>query len=394
MSRVRPQPRDRSRRRLRRPLRAAALSLLAALCAGTGTSMRAAARSGPDAALHSAVDAALVSAGSLPRLRSVLVAHRGRIIAERRHRGPPLDAPTNVKSVSKSVISALVGIAIAEGHLEGVDQKIAPFFARELANDPDPRKREITIGDLLTMRSGLERTSGHNYGDWVASRNWVLDAIRRPLLSPPGTQMMYSTGNTHLLSAILTRATGKSTHRYAQQKLAAPLGIQLPPWRKDPQGVYLGGNQMQLSPRAMLRFGELYRNRGVHAGRQVVPAAWVDASVQPRTRSPFSGQEYGYGWFISALEGQRMFYAWGYGGQFIFVLPDAELTIVTTSNPQGPRDMTHLGAIYDLIVDRIVPLFAAGAGSSATRPVKSSCFFSGSGWNCAPCTSRNRRSRP
>jgi CubicO group peptidase (beta-lactamase class C family) len=93
-----------------------------------------------------------------------------------------------------------------------------------------------------------------------------------------------------------------------------------------------------------------------------VPAEWVDASLQPRTRSPFSGEQYGYGWFVSQARSHSMFYAWGYGGQFIFVLPDLELTIVTTSDPRGPRDMTHLGAIFALVEDRIVPLFDPSAG--------------------------------
>jgi len=350
-----------SRPRTARFTRAAAVASVALLCAGSGGQAERAPADGTRAPIAREVAVALIESATLPRLRSLIVAHRGEILAERRHRGPRLDAPTDIKSVSKSVISALVGIAIAEGHLQGVDQKIGSFFARQLEGD-DPRKREITIADLLTMRSGLERTSGHNYAAWVGSRNWVADALARPLVAEPGTQMMYSTGNTHLLSAILTQATGQSTYRYAQRKLAAPLGIRLGPWRRDPQGIYLGGNQMRISAHAMLRFGELYRNRGAHAGKQVVPAAWVDASLQPRTRSPFSGEQYGYGWFVSQARGHRMFYAWGYGGQFIFVLPDLALTIVTTSDPRGPRDMTHLGAIYDLVEDRIVPLFEPDAG--------------------------------
>jgi CubicO group peptidase (beta-lactamase class C family) len=255
------------------------------------------------------------------------------------------------------VISALVGIAIGEGKLQGVEQPIGSFFMRYLARDPELRKRAITIGDLLSMRSGLERTSGAGYGQWVASANWVRDALARPLLYPPGTQMLYSTGNTHLLSAILTKATGQSTHRYAQQKLARPLGIRLDPWRRDPQGIFLGGNQMRLSPHALVRFGELYRNGGRIGDRQIVPAAWVEASLQPLTRSPFSGQPYGYGWFITQLRGHRLFYAWGHGGQFIFVLPELELTLVTTSDPAGPRDFDHLGGIYEGLLEQVVALF-------------------------------------
>jgi CubicO group peptidase (beta-lactamase class C family) len=300
---------------------------------------------------------AIAEAASLPRLRAVIVAHQGRIVAERKLRGQSLDTPANIKSASKTVISALVGIAIAEGKLRSVDQPIGPFFERYLRGDPDPRKRAITIGDLLTMRSGLERTSGRGYGDWVGSGNWVRFALRKPLLYPPGTQMLYSTGNTHLLSAILTRATGTSTLRYAQRKLGKPLGIRIEPWKTDPQGIYLGGNQMRLSPYAMLRFGELYRNGGKHAGRQVVPEAWVKDSLQPHTRSPFSGEQYGYCWFVSEASGHPLYYAWGHGGQFIFIVPALELTVVTTSDPGGPRDFDHLGGIYDKVLEPVVALY-------------------------------------
>lgn len=196
---------------------------------------------------------ALELAAGLPRLRTLLVARHGEVAVERRFRGPGLDEPANVKSVSKSVLSALIGIAIDEGHLESVDQPVAPFFAQHLASDPDVRKREITIGHLLSMQSGLERTSGANYGRWVTSPNWVRHAISRPLVADPGTERVYSTGNSHLLSAVLTRATGRSTLAYVRERLGEPLGIAVPPWMRDPQGIYFGGNEMLLTPRALDR---------------------------------------------------------------------------------------------------------------------------------------------
>ena len=124
------------------------------------------------------------------------------------------------------------------------------------------------------MRTGLETTSFDNYGDWVTSRNWVRDALRRPMVAERGASgpMIYSTGSTHLLSAILTRVTGSSTHRYAERVLARPLGIPLRAWTRDPQGIYFGGNEMRMKPRDMLTFGEMYRNGGVHQGVRVVPA--------------------------------------------------------------------------------------------------------------------------
>jgi CubicO group peptidase (beta-lactamase class C family) len=296
---------------------------------------------------------AFAQAAKLPRLQALVVARHGSIQAERRFRGPGLDVPVNIKSVSKSIVSALVGIAIAEGKLEGVEQPIAPFFARYRGR-VDERFERITIGDLLTMRSGLARTSGEGYMPWVSSKNWVEHILLAPMIAEPASTMIYSTGNTHLLSAILTRATGTSTYAYARDKLARPLGIKLPAWQRDPQGIYFGGNQMRLSPHALLRIGELYRNGGVYEGKQVVPRAWVEASLTPYTRSIFSGLPYGYGWFLGSASGHAMFFAWGHGGQFIFVIPDLELTVVTTSRADGPRDFEHLEGVFDVLCGPIV----------------------------------------
>ena len=296
---------------------------------------------------------AFAEAARLPRLQALVIARHGRIQAERRFRGPSLDTPVNIKSVSKSLISALVGIAIAEGKLEGVDQPIAPFF-RRYHEPADPRFQRITIGDLLTMRSGLARTSGEGYWPWVSSANWVEHILLKPMLADPGSTMIYSTGNTHLLSVILTEATGMSTYAYARQKLERPLGIRLPAWQRDPQGIYFGGNQMRLSAHALVRVGELYRNGGSYEGQRILPEAWVRDSLTPHTRSIFSNQLYGYGWFLAEASGHPMFFAWGYGGQFIFVIPDLALTVVTTSRPDGPRDFEHLGALFDVLSGPIV----------------------------------------
>lgn len=307
------------------------------------------------------LDRALQRADQLPRLRSMLVARHGEIESEEYYNGASSDRNANIKSASKSIISALVGIAISEGHLEGVDQPIAPFFDEYLGEDADPRKQEITIGDLLSMRSGLERTSGGNYGAWVSSSNWVRDAITRPMVAEPGGRMLYSTGNSHLLSAILTEATGMSTLAYARDRLGEPLGITIPPWLADPQGIYFGGNEMQLTPREMLSFGELYRNSGVYDGDRIVPEEWVEASWTPRTRSRWSGEEYGYGWFMREARGYPLYYAWGYGGQFIFIVPELELTVVTTSDPTASRGGDHLRTVHDIVDNAIIPAAETGA---------------------------------
>ena len=164
------------------------------------------------------------------------------------------------------------------------------------------------------MRSGLERTSGANYGRWVSSANWVRFALSRAFVDEPAGRMLYSTGNSHVLSALLTKASGRSTLELARDWLGEPLGIAIPPWTRDRQGIYLGGNNMALSPRALLRFGEMYRNGGEYEGKRVLPESWIRASWEPRTESPFTGHQYGYGWFITRMSGHPVYYAWGYGG--------------------------------------------------------------------------------
>jgi CubicO group peptidase (beta-lactamase class C family) len=301
------------------------------------------------------LEQAVKAAAELPRLHSLLVSWRGELVAERYFNGKRAGSLANIKSASKSIVSALVGIAIDRGLIKDVKQPLATFFPALLANNSDAPKRAITIEDLLTMRAGLETTSNRNYGAWVQSRNWVSHVLNQPLLMPPGTSMEYSTGNTHLLSAILTKATGKSTWQFAQETLAKPLDFTLPQWPRDPQGIYFGGNDMLLTPRQMLTFGELYLHRGRSNGRQIVPEKWIDASFVPRARSRFNDRLYGYGWWMRDIAGCQAYYAWGFGGQFIVLVPDLDLVIVSTSAATLSDDRrTHRRTVDDIIEYLIV----------------------------------------
>jgi CubicO group peptidase (beta-lactamase class C family) len=302
---------------------------------------------------------AVAAVAELPRIHSLLVSHRGSLVVERYFNGARATRPANVKSAAKSIMSALVGIAVDRGLIKGVRQPIADFFPSLRAPKADPRKQEITIEDLLTMRSGLQSTSNRYYGAWVQSRNWVQYVLDRPLLAEPGRFMDYSTGSSHLLSAILTKATGKSTWQFAQETLAKPLGFALAPWPRDPQGIYFGGNDMLLTPRQMVAFGELYLNRGAVNGRQIVPAAWVDASFVVRTQSRWSDQFYGYGWWARELAGQDVRFAWGFGGQYIFIVPKLDLVVVTTSSSTADEDRrSHRRTVYDIVEQFVIQRLA------------------------------------
>jgi CubicO group peptidase (beta-lactamase class C family) len=308
----------------------------------------------PETALGFVLD----RANQLGPLRCVIVSLDGKEIAARGYHGGSPDAATNIKSASKSIISALVGIAIDRGVLEGVDQKIAPLLQRDLPDDPDPRMADITIGNLLSMQAGLGRTSGPNYGRWVSSGNWVRAALAEPFDGEPGGPMLYSTGSTHLLSAILTRASGRSTRELAREWLGPVEGFAIDAWDRDPQGIYVGGNQMAMSPRSLAAFGELYRNGGRNrAGQQVVAAEWVAQSWRVRTHSIYSGDGYGYGWFMREIGGHEVVYAWGFGGQMLYIAPDLGLTVAMTSLPDDPSARSgHRDDLHALLAEIIAAL--------------------------------------
>ena len=216
--------------------------------------------------------AVLNRARELDQLHALVIRRGGTALAEIAPRGPGLDAPANVKSVSKTLVALLTGIAIERRHIDGPDQRVLPILGRAPFGDA---RDDLTVGDLLSMRTGLESTSGPRYGPWVGSADWMDYALTRDLVGEPGGRFVYSTGGWHILGAALSRATGRSLLDLGRDWLAEPLGIALPPWQRDPQGRYMGGNQMALSPRALARIGDMVRSGGRWEGRQVVPSAWI-----------------------------------------------------------------------------------------------------------------------
>lgn len=343
-------------------LLSAALLILAGACRETPAAERPRSNRGAPAARPVTLDdgrlnAAYASAATLPRLRSLLVYHRDSLWRERYFAGARAEQPANIKSASKSVISTLVGIAIARGHIRDVRQPLSALLP-DATRGLDTARGAITVEDLLTMRAGLRSTSFDQYGAFVSSRHWVNHALTRPVAAPRGDggPMIYSTGSTHLLSAVLTKATGRSTWAFGRTALA-PLGIRLRAWTTDPQGVYFGGNEMRMTPREMLAFGRLYLDGGrAPDGTQLLPRAWIDSSWVPRTTSGWSGNAYGYGWWMREAHGHRIHFAWGYGGQFIFVVPSASMVVVATSDPTPERrDGAHLDAVHGLMDALLAP---------------------------------------
>jgi CubicO group peptidase (beta-lactamase class C family) len=195
------------------------------------------------------------------------------------------------------------------------------------------------------------------------------------MFAPPGEEMEYSTGNSHLLSAILTQATGTSTWQFANEVLARPLGFSLAQWPRDPQGIYFGGNDMLMTPRQMLAFGELYLNEGLVNGQRLLSSRWIEQSCEGRSRNrrpgnpgpnadgfvdPMRDRQYGYGWWVYEIGGVDTCFAWGYGGQYVFVFPALDVVVVTTSSPDVSEERRgHRRVVFDILEELVVTPIAS-----------------------------------
>lgn len=283
----------------------------------------------------------------LPQLRSLQVLNGDDLIFGEAREAGGLNRLANIKSCSKSIVSLLLGTAFDRGEITSINATIGELAPNLLSASSTPGAADITVQDLVTLRAGLERTSGANYGGWVNSRNWVEDALSRPFVAEPGGAMLYSTGSTHILGAVLTEVTGQSLHALAQSRIGDPLGIAIPPWTRDPQGYFLGGNEMALRPSAMLKVARLLRDNGRFEGRDVVSGTWMAASTQGYTQSNWSGLAYGYGWFLSAT---GFALGRGYGGQIIAAHQERGLAVAITSDPTQPaRSNGYFGDLMRLL---------------------------------------------
>ncbi len=182
--------------------------------------------------------ATLEAARGLDQLHAIVVAQGGETLVAEALRGPAPDRAVNVKSVSKTLVAALLGAALDRGAVPALGATLGEVAPGLIPAEADPRVRDLTLEDLVTMRAGLERTSGGNYGAWVSSRNWLAYALSRPMVAEPGSRMLYSTGSFHILGAALSEATDRSLLALMRDWLGRPLGIEIPPWTQDPQGFY------------------------------------------------------------------------------------------------------------------------------------------------------------
>jgi CubicO group peptidase (beta-lactamase class C family) len=296
-------------------------------------------------------------------LYGLLVIKNGYLIAERYFNGWARERKVALASVTKSYTSALVGIALDQGCLSSVDQKMMDFFPEFAGQITDPRKEEITVGDMLKMRSGYpwEENTPPYLDELFSSSNWVPHIVDFDLTSDPGTRFGYSNLTAHLVGVIVARACDTDLLTFGQQNLFRPIDAQVGFWPTDLSGNYFGSGDISFTARDVARFGLLYLNDGVYEGKQIIPADWVRESLQTystglygdRLGSHFRDIGYGYLWWSARAGHHHFSYAWGHGGNLIILLDELDMVIVTTANPMhgvwGQESWEKEGAIIDLV---------------------------------------------
>lgn len=301
------------------------------------------------------LEAVLEQAKSIASLRSILIQQNGELLDESYFQNATPDHPYNIKSASKSIIALLVGIAVDQGKIS-IDETLSDYFPNYFEAKPNPEKEAITVRHLLSMQAGFETTSFQNYGAWVISDNWAEFQLDMPLEEEPGGKMVYSTGISHLLSVIITKATEMSTRSFANQYLFRPMNIRVGGWDRDPQGYYMGGNNLALTPRDLLKIGQMMLNGGSWNGEQIVSQQWVQDSFGSYTRSNFNPYDYGYMWWNRPVGKYQVYFAWGFGGQYIFMIPELNATVVMTSTLNGANQRrTYKEPIFDLLEEEVLP---------------------------------------
>ena len=282
------------------------------------------------------------NASKLKTIYSLLVFKNGYLIAEDYFNIGSAEQKVNVHSVTKSINSALVGIALEQGYLSSLDQKMMEFFPELADRIKDPRKDQITIRQMLQMRAGYpwEESTAELF-DLLMTGFHVSDLVDVPLVRDPGTGVEYSNLTAHLLGIIVARACGTDLKSFAQEHLFSPLGVEPSFWQKDWDGNYLGFSDIHLSANDLAKFGLLYLNDGKYKGTQIVPADWVHDSLQIYSENAWKicvgrnwrDNGYGYQWWSVRAGDHRYNLAWGHGGQQIALLDEFDMVIVVTVDP-------------------------------------------------------------
>lgn len=272
-------------------------------------------------------------------IHGVLIVKDGYIVAEQYYSEDySVNSLHHIASCTKSITSALYGIALEKGYLQSVDQHVYDFFPEYQILNQSELKESITLEHMLTMSAGLEwYEMEYPYGDdrntyrqWIDQGGGVQFVLNRPMIAAPGEEYSYNTGASHVLSGILQKVTGVRTDSFALEHLFTPMGIDDYYWPIDSRGIANGGSAMKLIPRDMARFGHLYLMDGIWDGKRIIPETWVaDSKQQHIKRKYIEDYFYGYHWWVSD---HNSYSAVGYGGQWITIIPEHDLVVVFTNS--------------------------------------------------------------
>ncbi|PHD28166.1 serine hydrolase domain-containing protein [Bacillus wiedmannii] len=292
-------------------------------------------------------------------MNGMLVVRKGNVIFEKYYNGHGLDDALHVASVTKTIISALIGICIDKGYIKSADQKVIEFFP-----EYNVHSSEITVRHLLTM------TAPHPFVDWqepleelCTQQDWIQYTLNRIGNGGEIGNFKYSSAGAHILSAIITNATGKNAREFANKYLFQPLGMReisnynmkafgfddlfgkdVKGWVHDPNGISTGGWGLTLTVRDMAKFGQMYLNEGIHNGKQILSKSWIKESTE------MNQNQYGYSWWLREEGGIFSYCAMGDGGNVICCIPERELVVVIAS-----EIIPNAGDRWELIVKYILP---------------------------------------
>ncbi len=296
------------------------------------------------------------------QVHSLLVIRHGYVVTDATFYPYDGQDPHNVASVTKSLMTTLIGIAADQGKLSLEDKMVSFFPGHSIAN-LDEQKKNISVRHLASMSSGLDCTAEADEAtlrEMVASPDYVQFVLDRKMIAAPGKEFIYCSPAIHLLSPILQKATGMPTLDFARQYLFEPLGFGEVMWPKDPQGIYNGWSDVSLHPRDMAKLGYLFLHHGEWEGRQIVSRAWVEEAMKAHMET--SDGPYGYGWWIEKeVVGAR---AAGRGGQYIYVLPEWDMVVVTTG---GGFDMDEIAQYLLASFSDFKPLPANSEGEARLK---------------------------
>jgi len=308
--------------------------------------------------------AAYEHADDLDQLHCLLLSRDGVLISEEYFHGSIRDSLYDIRSVTKSVTATLIGIAIDKGYIEHIDQTMGDYIGPEIYL-LEPDKASISINNLIRMSSGIpwkEIGPESEFAEWVNAPNQVNYILDKEMTYTQGTQFNYSDGNAHLVSVILTEVSGMNSLAFAETYLFDPMEINDYAWYTDKQGYYYGGVTMDMTPQGLLRFGQLYLDKGIYEENRIVSEEWISEATESHISTgniiPYQNG-YGYFWWTGSKNGHDYYFANGYGGQFIVVIPDQDVVIVALNQWIG-ISRTQCGINWDntmdLIVNEVMPV--------------------------------------